>query len=247
MPRIHTPLLTPVQHAGGPLARRTPAVLLRLSRCTSAQSKRLEKEKEVPVKGAKNKNLVRIEKELAHENRDMAVLRMKSSMAAGISHAMVFSYIYNKYDGQSVARLPFEPFTFIRQISHRNVPGNDYCECSVVFFYMLCSLCLRPNLQRALGFAPSNTPSLMVRACPPPSDRVSAWPAHPSALARGCACRGQPSDALPTPMFRICKRKWWKSFPDKSCEMGARVGRKTKIKSGARLACQSVSQSLPHS
>ena len=137
--------------------------------CPPAQSKRLEKEKEVPVKGgAKNKNLVRIEKELARENRDMAFHRMKSSVAAGILHALVFSYIYHKYDGQPVARLPFEPFTFIRQISHRNLPGNDYRECSVVFFYMLCSLCLRPLLQRAHGFAPSNNPSLMVRPPDPP-------------------------------------------------------------------------------
>lgn len=141
--------------------------------CPPAQSKRLEKEKEVPVKGgAKNKNLVRIEKELARENRDMAFHRMKSSVAAGIAHAVVFSYIYHKYDGQPVARLPFEPFTFIRQISHRNLPGNDYRECSVVFFYMLCSLCLRPLLQRAHGFAPSNNPSLMVR----PPTRQTAMP-----------------------------------------------------------------------
>ena len=141
--------------------------------CPPAQSKRLEKEKEVPVKGgAKNKNLVRIEKELARENRDMAFHRMKSSVAAGILHALVFSYIYHKYDGQPVARLPFEPFTFIRQISHRNLPGNDYRECSVVFFYMLCSLCLRPLLQRAHGFAPSNNPSLMVR----PRTRQTAMP-----------------------------------------------------------------------
>ena len=157
--------------------------------CPPAQSKRLEKEKEVPVKGgAKNKNLVRIEKELARENRDMAFHRMKSSVAAGIAHAVVFSYIYHKYDGQPVARLPFEPFTFIRQISHRNLPGNDYRECSVVFFYMLCSLCLRPLLQRAHGFAPSNNPSLMVRlptrqTAMPPSLRTRPRPpaaANPS-------------------------------------------------------------------
>lgn len=153
----------------------------------------------MPVKGAKNKNLLRIEKELAHENRDMAVLRMKSSMAAGIAHAVVFSYIYNKYDGQSVARLPFEPFTFIRQISHRNVPGNDYCECSVVFFYMLCSLCLRPNLQRALGFAPSNTPSLMVRTRAHPSTRL--WPRFRLACApvRARPRLRLPRPAIPTP------------------------------------------------
>ena len=28
--------------------------------------------------------------------------------------------------------------------------------CGVVFFYMLCSTCIRPNLQKALGVAPAN-------------------------------------------------------------------------------------------
>ena len=152
----------------------------------------------MPVKGGKNKNLVRVEKELGRENRDMAVLRMKSSVAAGMAHALVFSYIYNKYDGQAVARLPFEPFSFVRHLSHRNLPGSDFCECSVVFFYMLCSLCLRPNLQRALGFAPANTPSLMVRAPRTPLSRVPAgllacWPA--AGLLLACCWPSQPPDA----------------------------------------------------
>ena len=146
-------------------------------------TKKLEKEKEVPVKGGKNKNLARLEKELAVENRDLAMLRMKSSVAAGVAHLAVFSLIYSRYDGRPVARLPFEPFTFIRNVSHRNVPGDDFRECSAVFFYMLCSLCLRPNLQKALGFAPSAGPnSLMVRALPPPTRGRRPPRAHAACL-----------------------------------------------------------------
>ena len=123
------------------------------------QTKRLEKEKELPTKGGKNKSVVRLEKELSIENRDLAFLRMRSSVAPGVTHLLAFSYIYNKYDGHAVARLPFEPFSAVRHISHRHVPGEDFHDCSVAFLYALCSMSLKPNLQKALGVAPADLTS----------------------------------------------------------------------------------------
>lgn len=124
---------------------------------TAWQTKRLEKEKEVLTKGGKNKALARIEKELQMENRDLAFMRMRVSVATGVFQMLAFSYMYNKFDGHAVARLPFEPFGFIRHLSHRNLPGEDYHDCSVVFFYMLCSMSIKPNLQKLLGVAPSGS------------------------------------------------------------------------------------------
>jgi len=121
------------------------------------QTKRLEKEKEVPTKGGKNKALARMEKELQTENRDLAFMKMRASVATGLAHVLAFSYIYNKFDGHAVARLPFEPFGFIRHLSHRNLPGDDYCDCSVVFFYMMCNMGFKPSLQKLLGVAPSGS------------------------------------------------------------------------------------------
>ena len=80
------------------------------------------------MKGGKNKTVVRLEKELVVENRLRALQRvwgaarghrciarhcspltgpvqrsqMKSSIAAGIAHMAVFSFLYNKYDGRAV-------------------------------------------------------------------------------------------------------------------------------------------------
>jgi hypothetical protein len=39
-------------------------------------------------------------------------------------------------------------------MSHRGLPGNDPTDCSMVFLYFLCSMSIRTNLQKLLGFAP---------------------------------------------------------------------------------------------
>lgn len=37
----------------------------------------------------------------------------------------------------------------------RNLIGDDYTDCSFIFLYILCTMTIRQNLQKALGFAPS--------------------------------------------------------------------------------------------
>ncbi|KAK9305406.1 hypothetical protein QLX08_003539 [Tetragonisca angustula] len=58
-----------------------------------------------------------------------------------------------------VARLPFVPLGWIQGLSHRNLPGDDYTECSFIFLYILCTMSIRQNIQKMLGFAPSRTAS----------------------------------------------------------------------------------------
>ena len=47
------------------------------------------------------------------------------------------------FDGRVVARLPFEPISFIRGLSHRNLVGDDYRQCSFIFLYILCTMSIR--------------------------------------------------------------------------------------------------------
>lgn len=61
----------------------------------------------------------------------------------------------NSFDGRVVARLPFQPISWIQGLSHRNLPGEDYYECSFIFLYILCTMSVRQNIQKMLGFAPS--------------------------------------------------------------------------------------------
>jgi calcium load-activated calcium channel len=63
------------------------------------------------------------------------------------------------FDGKVVARLPFTPISWIQGISHRNLPGNDFTECSFIFLYILCTMSIRQNVQKLLGFSPSRAVS----------------------------------------------------------------------------------------
>ena len=64
-------------------------------------------------------------------------------------------YKQKSFEGRVVAKLPFEPITLIRGISHRNLNGEDYTDCSFLFMYILCTMSIRQNLQKILGVEPS--------------------------------------------------------------------------------------------
>lgn len=38
----------------------------------------------------------------------------------------------SKYEGVVVAKIPFEPFPFVRPISHRGLSGDNFTDCSMV-------------------------------------------------------------------------------------------------------------------
>ena len=48
-----------------------------------------------------------------------------------------------RFDGRVVAKLPFEPFALLRGISHRNLMGSDFTDCSFIFLYILCTMSIR--------------------------------------------------------------------------------------------------------
>ena len=78
-------------------------------------------------------------------------------MLTALVHTLVFFTIKTSYDGDVLARLPFYPWGMIQSLSHRNLPGTDTRECGIVLLYMLCSMCLKPNIQKALGHDPPKT------------------------------------------------------------------------------------------
>ncbi|KAH9402628.1 Calcium load-activated calcium channel [Tyrophagus putrescentiae] len=105
------------------------------------QCKKLEKKKE--VMGETNdkqqkKKLEREEEKLKNHNRDLSMVKMKSI-----------------FDGRVVAKLPFTPIGLIQGLSHRNLAGADFTDCSFIFLYILCTMSIRQNIQKILGFAPS--------------------------------------------------------------------------------------------
>lgn len=42
-----------------------------------------------------------------------------------------------------MAKLPFVPLSYIQGLSHRNLLGEDYTDCSFIFLYILCTMSIR--------------------------------------------------------------------------------------------------------
>lgn len=67
---------------------------------------------------------------------------------------MIFmSMLSSAYSGIVVAKLPFSPVSFVQGITHRNLEGTDYTDCSMIFVYILSNISLRPIIQKLLGFS----------------------------------------------------------------------------------------------
>jgi hypothetical protein len=84
-------------------------------------------------------------------------LKSRSGMCTALVHMVTFFQLKNAFEGVVLAKLPFEPFALIAGMSHRGIPGLDARDCGIIFIYVLCSMCIKPNLQHLLGHAPPKT------------------------------------------------------------------------------------------
>ena len=92
-------------------------------------------------------------------NRDIMMVKMKSMMAMGFVFTSLLSMFNSIFEGKVVAKLPFVPISLVQGLSHRNLMGEDLTDCSFIFLYILCTMSIRQNIQKALGFAPSRAAS----------------------------------------------------------------------------------------
>uniref|UniRef100_A0A1I7Z994 Calcium load-activated calcium channel n=1 Tax=Steinernema glaseri TaxID=37863 RepID=A0A1I7Z994_9BILA len=121
------------------------------------KSKKLERKKE-NISDADRMNKRKIEREedrLKATNRELSLIKMKSMLAIGFAFTALLSTLNSIFEGRVVAKLPFTPLYFLQGLSHRNLSGNDFTDCSFIFLYILCTMTVRQNLQKIFGFAPS--------------------------------------------------------------------------------------------
>jgi len=108
---------------------------------------------------AVKKKIERDEEKLKNNNRDLSLVKMKTMFATGFAFTALLSMFNSIFDGRVVAQLPFTPISWIQGLSHRNLSGDDYTDCSFIFLYILCTMSIRQNIQKLLGFAPSRAAS----------------------------------------------------------------------------------------
>jgi uncharacterized membrane protein (DUF106 family) len=89
------------------------------------------------------------------------MVKMKSMMTISFAFMALLSMFNSIFEGRVVAKLPFEPISWIRGLSHRNLNGEDYTDCSFLFLYILCTMSIRQNLQKVLGVEPSRAVAKM--------------------------------------------------------------------------------------
>lgn len=119
-------------------------------------SKKLETMKTLDNNSTKNKTkkIDRVETSLKDASRDLSLFKFKSGAVVAVVLFMVFGLLNSLFDGKSVAKIPFVPIKIVQKMSHRGLPGDDMTDCSMAFLYLLCSVSIRTNLQKFLGFSP---------------------------------------------------------------------------------------------
>ncbi|XP_055809184.1 uncharacterized protein LOC129877683 [Solanum dulcamara] len=108
----------------------------------------------VLTKKSKTKKIDRVETSLKESTRDLSLFKFKSGFVVAVVLFMVFGFLNSLFEGKVVAKLPFVPFRLVQKMSHRGLPGDDMTDCSMAFLYFLCSISIRTNLQKFLGFSP---------------------------------------------------------------------------------------------
>ncbi|KAI3883509.1 hypothetical protein MKX03_010522 [Papaver bracteatum] len=111
-------------------------------------------ETKVSTKKSKTKKIDRVETSLKESSRDLSLSKIKSGVVVALVLFVVFGFLNSLFEGKSIAKLPFSPAALVQKMSHRGIPGDDPTDCSMAFLYFLCSMSIRTNLQKFLGFAP---------------------------------------------------------------------------------------------
>lgn len=121
-------------------------------------TKQLEREKEKVVTATKQKTqekkISKTDSMLKNTNQQLNSSKMKSTMIIALFMIAFMSTLSSTYQGVVVAKLPFVPFSMLQGITHRNLPGDDLTDCSMIFIYLLTSFLVRNNIQKIFGFSP---------------------------------------------------------------------------------------------
>ncbi|GMH20093.1 hypothetical protein Nepgr_021934 [Nepenthes gracilis] len=102
----------------------------------------------------KSKKIDRVENSLKDASRDLSLFKFMSGTVVALVLFMAFGILNSLFEGEPVAKRPFVPVRLVQKMSRHGLPGDDMTDYSMAFLYLLCSISIRTNLQKFLGFSP---------------------------------------------------------------------------------------------
>lgn len=82
----------------------------------------------------------------------MTGMKFKSNFLTSAAFFLLYRYVASSYGGLVVARLPFEPWGFVRNFATRGLPTTEVRVCGFGFVYSLATMALKQNVPKLLGF-----------------------------------------------------------------------------------------------
>ena len=104
------------------------------------------------------KRKAQLEERLKFANTELTMKKFKATILVGILMIVTLTTMNKNFYGIVAAKLPFEPFSLMRKLSHRGMEGEDYTDCSSLFLYVMSGIVFRTNIQKLFGF---ETPQVM--------------------------------------------------------------------------------------
>lgn len=103
---------------------------------------------------AHEKKVSQAEAQLKSLSQQMTFESLKSNLLIGVVMIGAINMIGTYFQGIVVAILPFEPFSLLRGMTHRNISGEDYTQAAYLPIYILSAFIWRSNIKKIFGFEP---------------------------------------------------------------------------------------------
>ncbi|KAJ1940359.1 hypothetical protein FBU59_003836 [Linderina macrospora] len=99
----------------------------------------------------RQKRIENLEAGLKATRRDAQGLQIRNTLIVAVMQVVVIYQVNTMFGGRSVAKLPFEPISVFRSLTHRGLPDDSApTDCSATFVFILGGLTWKALLDRML-------------------------------------------------------------------------------------------------
>lgn len=104
-----------------------------------------------------------MESELKEATAKMNGMKLGVNIGSAVAFFFLYRGVASRWTSVPVAMLPFVPLRIVQNLSHRGLEGDDVTQCSFGLIYTLCTMGLKQNIPKILGFAPPRSAFNMSR------------------------------------------------------------------------------------